>query len=140
MPLAADGRIGVIVSSTGIIAALERYARACHTTLPPHWDADLRAIDLPDNPTALETVRTQMDWDRPKVISGRPQPDEFPLLVHDPEMGWVVARQWIGEGEMALAASADTLTFSEEQIYCSVQIPDPLRENEQNAFGIFADS
>ncbi len=128
--------------SVDILQALERFARARRTTLPPHWDADIRAAltdrDLPEGVDALEAVRTELGWDPAIEISGKPRADEFPLLVHDPAQGWLVALQWVGESEMALAGGAGTLNWDEGQTYFLVEIPDPLGREDVTAFGVFA--
>jgi len=121
-----------------ILPALEIYARARRSMLAPQWDAELRDSDLGEGTEALETVRKHLDWDRPQIVSSRPQPDEFPLLVHDPERGWLVALQWIAEDRLALVGGSETLGWDEGQTYYALTIPDPLREDDVSAFGIFA--
>ncbi|WP_337661336.1 ATP-binding cassette domain-containing protein [Erythrobacter sp. Alg231-14] len=128
--------------SSDILEALERYARARRTTLPPHWDADIRAAladrYLPEDATALEAVRTELEWEPPTQIGGRPRADELPLLVHDPDQGWVVALQWVGEDELALLGHAQPLVWTEEQTFFMVSVPDPLRRDGVSAFGVFS--
>jgi len=128
--------------SLDILEALERFARARRTTLPPHWDAEIRAAladrDLPEGVDALGAVLTEMGWDRPAEIAGRPRADEFPLLVFDPAQGWLVALQWLGENELALAGGSQTLIWDELQSFFLIEIPDPLRRDGVSAFGVFA--
>ncbi|MEP3422189.1 MAG: ATP-binding cassette domain-containing protein [Erythrobacter sp.] len=128
--------------SSDILEALERYARARRTTLPPHWDADIRAAladrYLPEDATALEAVRTELGWEPPTQIGGRPRADELPLLVHDLDQGWVVALQWVGEDELALLGHAQPLVWTEEQTFFMVGVPDPLRRDGVSAFGVFS--
>ena len=92
-----------------LLLALSTYARVRGTSLPPGWEADVPTDALGEGAEALETVRAAMAWDSPDRIFGRPQPDQFPLLVHDPERGWLTARQLLGEEEMAIVGSTETL-------------------------------
>lgn len=121
-----------------LFAALDLYARARRTSLPPQWDAELREGELAYGEDALEQVRVAAGWERPVAISGRPRADEFPLLVHDPDTGWKVALQWVGEEEFALAGGGSPLTYSGAQRFFSVAIPDPLRDDSTSAFQVFA--
>ncbi|MDJ0979112.1 MAG: ATP-binding cassette domain-containing protein [Erythrobacter sp.] len=121
-----------------LTTAVETYARARDVTLPPAWSADLGECDWPAGVDALETLRTAMSWDAPMQVEGRPQPDQLPLLLHDPDRGWLVARQWIGENELAVIGEAQPLSWSESQSGFALTIPDPLREGEPSAFGVFA--
>lgn len=126
------------MAQTDIISALERYARAHGATLPPQWDAELRELDLSDGPSALEKVRTRLDWDKSSVISGRPQPEDFPLLIHDPETGWAVAYQWVSDDALALISSRAPVRYSDRQTFFAPAIPDPLKGGKTRAFGVFA--
>lgn len=121
-----------------LLRALETFAQASGASLPPGWEAELGEDTLGEGADSLEAVRTRMGWDAPQVIEGRPQPDQFPLLVHDPARGWLVARQWIGEEQMAVIASSEALIWDQGQSFFALTIPDPLRENPTSAFGIFA--
>lgn len=121
-----------------IITALNHYARARSTSLPPQWDSELRENDLPHGEGALEDVRVAVGWERPVAVSGRPRADEFPLLVHDPKAGWNVAVQWVGEEEFALAGGGAPMVYSTAQSFFTVAIPDPLRNDSVTAFQVFA--
>jgi ATP-binding cassette subfamily C protein LapB len=121
-----------------LFSALERYARARRTSMPPQWDAELRELALPAGEDALEAVRVELGWDAPSQVSGRPRADEFPLLVHDPHQGWAVALQWVGEEEFALAGGPERMVYSDAQSFFTIAIPDPLRDDSMTAFGVFA--
>lgn len=121
-----------------LFTALERYARARRTSLPPQWDGGLADRELAYGADALEEVRVAAGWDRPDTVSGRPRADEFPLLVHDLQTGWDVALQWVGEEEFALASGSAPMAWNPEQSFYSVAIPDPLRDDSVTAFQVFA--
>ena len=123
-----------------LLLALDTYARSRGTSLPPGWEADVPVDQLGEGEEALETVRAAMAWDAPEQISGRPQPDQFPLLVHDPERGWLTARQLVGEEEIAVAGRSETLQWDESQSYFSLHIPDPLNETHESAWRVFSDA
>lgn len=126
------------MARTDLTIALERYARANGSTLPPQWDVQLRELDLSGGATALERVRTRLDWDQSTVISGRPQPEDFPLLIHDPDTGWAVAYQWVSDDTLALISSREPLAYSDQQTFFAPAIPDPLKGGKPRAFGVFA--
>lgn len=121
-----------------LLAAIERFADASGRALPPGWAAACDSAVLPDGPEALEVLRTELGWEPPQRIAGRPRPDEFPLLLHDTAQGWQVASQWIGEDELARAGGG-ALTFSEfDQTFFRLEWPDPLGARQASAFRIFA--
>ena len=132
------------MSQASVFSAIETYARAVGSTLAPDWDAPLAQFDLGDDDEALELVRVQLRWDRPDQVTSRPQPGQFPLLVHDPQRGWMVARQWISETELALIDDPAPLVWDEGQSYFSLHIPDPLHAaagpnvGQLRAIGVFA--
>ncbi|BDI61799.1 ATP-binding cassette domain-containing protein [Qipengyuania nanhaisediminis] len=125
------------MADNSLLSAIERYARAVRSTLAPQWDAQLREAALGEGEDALETVRTAMGWERPLRIAERPQPDEFPLIVHDEKRGWLVALQWVGEDRLALARGGDALDWNEGHRFYRIAIPDPLRADDISAFNIF---
>lgn len=121
-----------------LLAAIECYADAVGRPLPRGWASDRDADALPAGPAALGVLRTALDWQDPLVIMGRPRPDEFPLLLHDVDHGWVVARQWIGEDELALI-DGGSLTFRDkDQSYFRLRWEDPLGDGRVTAFQVFA--
>ena len=134
------------MSQASVFSAIETYARAVGSTLPPNWDAPFAQFDLADDDQAIEFIRTQLAWDRADHITSRPQPGQFPLLVHDAQRGWMVARQWISENELALIGDAVPLVWDEAQSYFALHIPDPLHAsgpaqgNPPRAIGVFANA
>ena len=74
----------------GIIRAVESYARATGSALSPHWAAELGDGPLADGVNALASLTGVLGWPPPRRIEGRPRPDQFPLLVHDPASNWAV--------------------------------------------------
>ena len=126
------------MAATDIISALELFARTNNTALPPQWDAEVPAGDLTDGPVALEEVRKHLDWGKSVEISGRPQPEDFPLLVHEPEAGWAVAYQWVGDDELAIVGRRAPMAWNETLTFFRPSIPDPLGQEKVTAFGVFA--
>lgn len=120
-----------------LLAALGTYARLSATSLPPGWEGDIAQDQLDEGAGALEQVRTAMAWDAPEALTARPSPDAFPLLVHDPSRGWLVARQLLGEEEVAIVGSAQPLIWDESQSYFALGLPDPLGKSHESAFGVF---
>ena len=74
-----------------LVAAL---ARRRHADLAPNWQA-LVTIDLMiDDDAAPERMSELLGWEAPVVLSRRPKPNAFPLLVFIPDAGWALAEQW----------------------------------------------
>ena len=76
------------------ITAVERFARASGKTLAPEWALDLQGHPVLDGVDAPYALESELEWTEPECLVGRPRPDQFPVLVHDPEHGWLVAIQW----------------------------------------------
>lgn len=121
-----------------LLAAVERFADASGRALPPGWANECDASALPVGQEALAALRAALGWQAPQVIAGRPRPDEFPLLVHDASLGWVVARQWVGEDELALVDGASLGFRDHGQSFFRLRWPDPLGDDRVSAFGVFA--
>ncbi len=79
-----------------------------------------------------------MGWAEPQELLGKPRADELPALVYDRDLGWVVAVQWVGENELAVAGARSPMTWSEHQSFFHVEIPDPLKEEGISALGVFS--
>jgi ATP-binding cassette subfamily C protein LapB len=121
----------------GLLAAIERYGDAAGQPLPPGWARDVDAGALPDGPAALEALRAALGWEAPQALVGRPRPDEFPLLLRDDALGWVVAQQWAGEDDILLT-DGTLLPFQAEGQACfRLRLADPLGEEQVSAFRIF---
>lgn len=117
--------------------AIGQYSRVMGKPISPQWQADLREVTLPDGDEALAVVTSKLGWPLPRQIVGRPRPDQFPLLVHDSDRGWVVAQQWDGEFVLALAGSRAPLEFTPDQTFFAVELPDPLASDEGGAVAVF---
>ena len=120
-----------------LLAAIERYADAAGHALPPGWANECDAGALPDGVEALDGLRVALGWAAPQVITGRPRPDEFPLLVHDAAAGWLVAQQWIGDDDMALVGGGSLAFLAESQSLFQLRWPNPLGDERITALRIF---
>lgn len=121
-----------------LLPAIERYADMAGFALPPDWASECDATALPAGPEALSGLRKALGWEVPQLVAGRPRPDEFPLLLHDTADGWMVARQWIGEDELALSNGASVAFAEDAQTFFKLRWPDPLGEEDVTAFQVFA--
>ncbi len=123
--------------SGNIENAIEAYARAEGKPLAPDWNGELREVELAGGVEALAGLVGTLGWVPPRRIGGRPRPDQFPLLVHDPSIGWAVVRQWDSEDAMTLAGERAILPFSDEQSFFSLTLPDPLAEDGGKSLTVF---
>ncbi|NVE94942.1 ATP-binding cassette domain-containing protein [Altererythrobacter lutimaris] len=119
------------------ISAVERYARASGRTLAPEWDAELRAHPSLDDVDAPLLLQSELEWPQPERISGRPRADQFPLLTHDPDRGWIVATQWDDEDSLLIAGEREPVVYSSVQSFFSISPPDPLADDTTSALSIF---
>jgi ATP-binding cassette subfamily C protein LapB len=120
-----------------ILAAIERYADAAGRTLAPGWAGTIDRAALPEGEAALEDVRVALGWEPPQAIAGRPRPDELPLLLHDSARGWQVARQWIGEDELALVGGGSLAFDDSAQAFFRLDWDDPLGKTTTRASQVF---
>lgn len=121
----------------GLGQAIDQYARAIGTPLAPQWRDELRAIDLPDGSAALAALSSALDWSAPRPITGRPRPDQFPLLVHDSVTGWAAVQQWDGDTGMALAGGRTIMAYHADQEFFALTVPDPLGAADGTALALF---
>lgn len=121
-------------------AALEILARETGRPLAPHWDAELAGRGIAGDARAIDAICAALGWPLPQTLEGRPRADQFPLLVHDAQHGWAVARQWDSEGTLRLAgAGAGTLAWSADQTFLHMTLPDPVGDTDApRAIDIFA--
>ena len=130
MSLRADG-------AARLIRAVEVYARADAKPLSPHWKAELREVELADGVDGLVSLAAALGWPPPSRIEGRPRPDQFPLLVHDPVAGWATALQWDSDSQLALAGERSLLAYEGGQRFFALALPDPLAEDGSKALSVF---
>ncbi|QQN75453.1 ATP-binding cassette domain-containing protein [Croceicoccus sp. YJ47] len=72
---------------------VEVFARQRGVELPPDWDANTQN-DEPDDASAIYALADAAGWKEPTEVTGRPRPNQFPLLIHSPSRGWGIADQW----------------------------------------------
>lgn len=125
------------MTAHSLAEAVRHYARACAMPLPPQWQAGLRDTDLPEDSSGLAVLAARLDWHAPVSIGGRPRPDQFPLLVHDPATGWATVGQWDSAETMARTGVRGSIVFDEAQRFFSLTIPDPLAASEGGALAVF---
>jgi ATP-binding cassette subfamily C protein LapB len=117
--------------------AIVIYARTTGKPLSPHWNGELREIELPAGDDALVTLCGILGWHPPAAIAAPPRADQFPLLVWDPAAGWNVALQWSSEHSMSIAGERSALAFSPQQRFFDLALPDPLAQDGRKAISVF---
>ena len=97
-------------------------------------------MTLAEGVDALAGLAAALGWPPPRRIAGRPRADQFPLLVHDPAAGWMVARQWDSAETFALAGRRAALVHTDEQRFFTLALPDPLAGGapQARALAVFA--
>ncbi len=121
----------------GVESAIRNYARATGTSLSPHWNDELREVELPDGADALPALLEALAWRPARQVEGRPRPDQFPLLVLDPLSGWSVTQQWDTDDQMARIGDRAPLPYHPEQRFFAVDLPDPLASVDGGSIAVF---
>lgn len=124
-----------------LLAVLRTYARLRAADLPDHaFDVALAEdIDMAGG-DALSLLASQMGWPSPARIEARPSPEEFPLLCHHPELGWVIVEQWLNERDLRIltAEGPAILAFRTSLPLWRPHFPEPgRRDRSPTALGIF---
>ncbi|WAT17714.1 ATP-binding cassette domain-containing protein [Aurantiacibacter sp. MUD11] len=117
--------------------AVKNYARATGKSISPHWNLELQYVYLPEGEGALAALLDVLGWEPARQIKGRPRPDQFPLIVHDPHFGWAVVQQWDGSDTMALVGERASLPYDEAQSFYAMPLPDPLSGDGDRAISVF---
>lgn len=117
--------------------AIAQYARAAARALAPQWNGELRELELAPGVDALAQVTGALGWEPARQIEGRPRPDQFPLLAHDPDTGWTVVSQWDSEHGMAQIGSGALLSYHPQQSFFAPRLPDPLAQDGSRASAVF---
>ncbi|MFB0610810.1 ATP-binding cassette domain-containing protein [Aurantiacibacter poecillastricola] len=125
------------MSDGSVERAIANYARATGKPLSPHWNAELREVELAEGVDALAGLLATLGWEPARRIEGRPRPDQFPLIVHDPASGWAVVQQWDGSDVMALVGERASLPYDPDQRFFTLSLPDPLSSDGDKAISVF---
>lgn len=125
------------MSNGSVERAIANYARATGKPLSPHWNAELQDVQLPEGEDALAGLLGVLGWEPARRLDGRPRPDQFPLIVHDPATGWAVVQQWSGSDMMALVGERAALPYDPDQRFFTMTLPDPLSDEGDKAISVF---
>src|SRR4051812_4352252 len=128
-----------MTTDTSIRGALEHFAQVKGTALAPKWDEELDKVELEGGMSDLQVVCGRLGWPAPVPQSSRPRADEFPMLVYDVGLGWVVAEQWENESSIRLSGlHLPLLEYHDGMVFHDVAFPDPLQgEKTPSAASIF---
>ena len=125
------------MSDGALDRAVRQYARASGKQLSPQWNAELREAELPDGEAALPAAIGVLGWRPARRLVGRPRPDQFPLILFDPDAGWSVARQWSSADLVEIVGERTPRPYHNRQRYFDLAIPDPLAGDEGGALSVF---
>jgi len=125
------------VSNGSVERAIANYARASAKPLSPHWQAELREVELPDGVDALAGLIGTLGWQPARRLEARPRADQFPLLVFDDTVGWAVVQQWDSSDVMTLAGERGVLPWNDQQRFFTLTLPDPLAADGGKASSVF---
>jgi ATP-binding cassette subfamily C protein LapB len=121
-----------MTTDTTIRDAVERFARAKGMALPPGWANALDEGARDHGPDDLARLCAELSWPAPRPLHGRPRPDQLPLLVHAPGIGWAVAEQWENEDAIRLAGlHLPLLAYDAGLVFHALALPDPLRRGRE---------
>ncbi len=128
-----------MVNNSAIFAAIEAFARARAASLAPGWNDGVDLDSLPEGVAAIGTLCARLGWPAPAQVSGRPRPDQFPLLLWSPALGFVVAEQWANDTMLRLRdIDGDLCPFADDMVFLDLGLPDPVtREAGEKAVSVF---
>ena len=125
------------MSDGSVERAVENYARATGKPLSPHWNVELREVELAEGEDALAGAIATLGWEPARRIVTRPRPDQFPLMVYDHTVGWAVVQQWDGDDVMALVGERASLPYDPDQVFFNMHLPDPLAADGERSWSVF---
>lgn len=125
--------------SQSLLDALNKFASAKGTSLPPNWEGDVDTSTLAHDVADVARVCAAVGWRIPVLQHVRPRPDQLPLLVFDSNEGWAVAEQWESEEHLRLYGTrGESKLFTEELVFFDLAFPEPAQDREEtSAAGIF---
>lgn len=120
-----------MTTDTSICGTVEHFAHIKGMALAPKWDEGLEEVDLDQSDGDLALLCARLAWPAPEPFRAKPRADQFPLLVHEPGLGWAVAEQWESETMIRLSGlHLPLLEYRSDLTFFDVAFPDPLQQNE----------
>ena len=113
-----------------VFEAVSLFAGAKRISLPPGWDQEFGGEDITGAIGDIFVVCRVMGWPLPVPQTGKPRPEQLPVLLHTPGLGWVVAEQWANEDELRLIGRGTPEAVADESIFFELNIPDPAQTTE----------
>ncbi|OYW83821.1 MAG: hypothetical protein B7Z20_12005, partial [Sphingobium sp. 32-64-5] len=100
-------------------------ARLRRIELTPGWS---ESVDEVDDASAdgLAQFVAQLGWQTQVVLRFEPKAQEFPMMVHHPDMGWAVAERMEGSSKLAILRNGERelWTLDKETALYDVALPE----------------
>lgn len=126
------------MTSHSVFEAVTLLANAKRISLPPGWEQEFAGEDITGEPGDIVAICRVMGWPLPVPQTGKPRPEQLPVLLHTSELGWVVAEQWASESELRFAGRASPEAVGDDALFFELNIPDPAQTTEDvSAWQIF---
>lgn len=119
-----------------LLAALAHRQRA---ELPPDWAKPLADIGEAQDPADLARACAALGW-KHRELKKRPGPEDFPLLAHEAQRGWVIGDQWHSSDTIRVLTPAgpDLWPVSDPALrFFSVSVPGKRDRMPSKSFAIF---
>ncbi|WP_257558344.1 ATP-binding cassette domain-containing protein [Sphingobium sp. CFD-2] len=88
--------------TSSLLGVLPSYARQRSIDLPAEIFDEAVAQELPGGEDALDDLASRLGWPVPIRLEAKPGAEDFPLLHHHPDHGWVIVEQWINAGDLRI--------------------------------------
>ncbi len=89
------------IMESNIKNCLADLARLRRIELTPGWSERVEEVD-DSSADGLAQFVSQLGWQSQVVLRFEPRAQEFPMMVHNPEMGWAVAERMEGSSKIAV--------------------------------------
>jgi len=123
--------------SRSIVDAIALLADRQGVELPPDWRDGLKDEGGLDEVAAAEILCARLGWKPPRPRRVKPRPGDLPMLIFEPGRGWAVAEQWETQDVIRIAGARETNWHVADAAFIELALPDPRREVEGGAIGVF---
>lgn len=120
---------------------VQAFAIRVGVNLNPNWADNADPNVTLDEPDALEHLASALGWEAPKLVIGRPKPQNFPFLAFAASTGWGIADQWVNETDLRVITARGVVTMPFEGLVHLCRPAFPVSVNtssHERAFSIFA--
>ena len=118
-------------TNSGVFEAVNDLAKVRRISLPPGWEQEVAGEDISGTLTDIVAICRVMGWPLPVPQNGKPRPEQMPVLLYTPDLGWAVADQWANEDELRLLGRVAPVAIGDGSVFFELNFPDPAQTTEK---------